>query len=214
MPEFRILTDEELKNIYEVAQERANEGLKYAYDRQKEAQFNEEKSYDEAMKKYESDMAIYKQKYEEKYQQFLKSEETQKKIHEEMQNSKIKAWEDMKIRKEMQGQAVDESTRPQKQPYPSKAFHYNVPLPQKPIMKVHPKIKFNCYSDIISSFQVYSNATNSSSANNKKIFGIFTVPCPGISNTSDFYRSELRKEEIINDQNKSKLKYLTLREHF
>ena len=135
MPEFRILTDEELKNIYEEAQRRTNASLDFGQNRIREEQLKEEKRYADALKKYEDDMKIYKKRYEEEYQQFLVREEKQRKFHEQMQDNKIKSWEQHKQIREKQGKTVDEATRPQRQPYRDKKFYYSGFVPKKPEKK-------------------------------------------------------------------------------
>ena len=224
MSEFRILTDDELKSIYEEAQKRTDTSFKFGSNRIREEQLKEEKRYTEAMKKYESDMAIFKKKYEEQHQQFLKSEETQKKFYEQMQDSKIKYWEDMKVAKERMGQTVDESTRPQRMPYPKKEFHYWGTVPQKPVKKDYTNNKPNSCSEILKSFQIYAKVLNS---NNKRastfqesmemmyeMVEAMEASITGMGITSDFFRNELTKEKYVTEQNQNKLRYLTLREHF
>ena len=224
MPNFRILTDEEILEIYKEAQKRTDTSFKFGSNRIRAEQLNEEKRYAEAMKKYESDMAIYKQKYEEQYQQFLKNEETQKKFHEQMQDGKVKFWEDMKKSKEKMGQTVDESTRPKRMPYPKREFCYWGTVPQKPVKKDYSNNNPNSCSEILKSFQIYAKKPN---RNNRRaydfhesmemmyeMFESIEASASGMGITSDFFRSELMKEKYVTEQNQNKIRYLTLRQHF
>lgn len=213
MPEFRILTDEELKNIYEEAQKRTSDSFNYG----QQERINEEKSYAEAMKKYESDMEIFKKKYEEQHQQFLKSEETQKKFFDQMQDSKIKYWEDMKVAKERMGQTVDESTRPQRMPYPKKEFHYWESVPQKPEKDHFIKSDPNSCVDILKSFYIYAKRTSRNYDIMERFYQMLDPLEESFADmniTSDFFRNELLKEKIVTEQNRNKINYLVLREHF
>lgn len=223
MPEFRILTDEELKNIYEEAQRRTNASLDFGQNRIREEQLKEEKRYADALKKYEDDMEIYKKRYEEEYQQFLVREEKQRKFHEQMQDNKIKSWEQHKQIREKQGKTVDEATRPQRQPYPDKKFYYSGFVPKKPEKKIISYNRSNSCIEILKSFQIYTkkpnynNGTSNFQESIENMFGMFEAmeaTFSGMGLTSDFFRSELLKEKYITEQNINKIRYLTVREHF
>lgn len=223
MPEFRILTDEEIKNIYEEAQKRTDASFKFGSNRIREEQLKEEKRYAEAMKKYESDMAIYKQKYEEQYQKFIKSQEQQKEFWDHLQDVEIQSWERQKAYKERIGQSMDGFPRPSRKPFPEGKFIYSGVVPVKPVKKEFSNNPNSC-SEILKSFQIYANKPNQNNRRTStfqesmemmyKMFESIEASASGMGITSDFFRSELMKEKYVTEQNQNKLRYLTLRQHF
>lgn len=227
MVEFKMLTDEEITAIYNEAKLRTKQSLEYGKNRIIKERADEEKRFAEAKVKYEKDMEIYHKNYEEQYQQYLRREAEHKRIHEQTEKSRIQVWESNKKIKEQFGQKVDESTRPKPLPYTPYTFTFFGTTPREPVKKVFSDSDINSCNEIIASFKsIYApkGNNNRSSYNNQynsfgmdqmfdflnSFYGAFGV---GFS-TTDLFREELRKEKTVTSQNRNKIEYLTLREHF
>lgn len=224
MPDFRILNDEEIKEIYEEAQKRTENSFEYGQNRIKEEQLNEEKRYAEAMKKYESDMTIFKQKYEEQYQKFIRDQEHQRNFWNHLQDVELQSWERERIRREKNGQNTDNFPRPSRKPYPEVKFIYSGIVPKKPEKKFISNNDENTCDEILKSFQIYAKKPNQ---NNRRASNFhesmemmyemiesIEASASGMGITSDFFRNELMKEKYVTEKNRNKLRYLTLRQHF
>ena len=221
-----MLTDEEIAAIYNEAKSRTKQSLEYGKNRIIKERAEEEKRFAEAKAKYEEDLKIYKEKYEKQYQEYLRQEEHRKQFHEQMQDARINSWENQKRYKEQQGKTVDEATRPKRTPFNPHNFHFSGITPHEPVKKYFSDDNINSCNEIIDSFRnMYAQKDNHSSRRYDQYnsFGMdqmfdflnsFYGAFGDIFSASDLFKEELRKEKIVTAQNRNKIEYLTLREHF
>ena len=213
MKGFEMLSDDELYKIYEEAKARTAITFAYAQKYLKTAQAQAEESYAKAMEKYHKDYEEYEKRYQQSYEQWQRNEEARKKAEESMYNVKLQYWESMKKSKESQGIAVDESTRPVKKEFVPGKFQSFWFAPQMPKKADMSRIGTADCNYIIMSFREFYDKSRSSFKTSNIIEMISSV-MSAEDYVSEFFEKELRKESRVTEENRRKLEYLTLREHY